>query len=142
MYNMSINLVRQMNKLDSTYMSIDLNENISEPLKENFKELITVFHQLFQRVDLSNFDERIKRLRIKKGSKYLVTTDCEYHSKDNVLYINEEKLHNTDAKNSLMMAVLSIITSKDNYYGLNDTGSFEGLNKEIGSASCRVRVWQ
>ena len=36
-----------------------------------------------------------------------------------------------DAKHSLMMSVLSIITAKDNFYGFNDTGTLEGLNKGI-----------
>ena len=120
-----------MNELDFTYESIDSNEFLSADLKENFKELITVFHQLFSKVDLSNFNERIKRLRIKKGSKFFITSDCEYNSRENILYINEEKLKLVDAKHSLMMSILSIITAKDNFYGFNDTGTLEGLNKGL-----------
>jgi hypothetical protein len=120
-----------MNELNFTYESIDSNEFLSADLKENFKELITVFHQLFSKVDLSNFNERIKRLRIKKGSKFFITSDCEYNSRENILYINEEKLKLVDAKHSLMMSILSIITAKDNFYGFNDTGTLEGLNKGL-----------
>ncbi|MBQ2409363.1 MAG: hypothetical protein II309_08010 [Bacilli bacterium] len=120
-----------MNELDFTYESIDSNEFLSADLKENFKELITVFHQLFSKVDLSNFNERIKRLRIKKGSKFFITSDCEYNPRENILYINEDKIKMVDAKHSLMMSVLSIITAKDNFYGFNDTGTLEGLNKGI-----------
>jgi hypothetical protein len=120
-----------MNELNFTYESIDSNEFLSDDLKENFKELITVFHQLFSKVDLSNFNERIKRLRIKKGSKFFITSDCEYNSRENILYINEEKLKLVDAKHSLMMSILSIITAKDNFYGFNDTGTLEGLNKGL-----------
>jgi hypothetical protein len=120
-----------MNELNFTYESIDSNEFLSADLKENFKELITVFHQLFSKVDLSNFNERIKRLRIKKGSKFFITSDCEYNPRENILYINEDKIKMVDAKHSLMMSVLSIITAKDNFYGFNDTGTLEGLNKGI-----------
>ena len=120
-----------MNELNFTYESIDSNEFLSTDLKENFKELITVFHQLFSKVDLSNFNERIKRLRIKKGSKFFITSDCEYNPRENILYINEDKIKMVDAKHSLMMSVLSIITAKDNFYGFNDTGTLEGLNKGI-----------
>ena len=120
-----------MNELDFTYESIDSNEFLSADLKENFKELITVFHQLFSKVDLSNFNERIKRLRIKKGSKFFITSDCEYNPRENILYINEDKIKMVDAKHSLMMSVLSIITAKDNFYGFNDTGTLEGLNKGL-----------
>jgi hypothetical protein len=120
-----------MNELNFTYESIDSNEFLSADLKENFKELITVFHQLFSKVDLSNFNERIKRLRIKKGSKFFITSDCEYNPRENILYINEDKIKMVDAKHSLMMSVLSIITAKDNFYGFNDTGTLEGLNKGL-----------
>ena len=120
-----------MNELDFTYESIDSNEFLSTDLKENFKELITVFHQLFSKVDLSNFNERIKRLRIKKGSKFFITSDCEYNPRENILYINEDKIKMVDAKHSLMMSILSIITAKDNFYGFNDTGTLEGLNKGL-----------
>jgi hypothetical protein len=120
-----------MNELNFTYESIDSNEFLSTDLKENFKELITVFHQLFSKVDLSNFNERIKRLRIKKGSKFFITSDCEYNPRENILYINEDKIKMVDAKHSLMMSVLSIITAKDNFYGFNDTGTLEGLNKGL-----------
>lgn len=120
-----------MNELNFTYESIDSNEFLSADLKENFKELITVFHQLFSKVDLSNFNERIKRLRIKKGSKFFITSDCEYNPRENILYINEDKIKMVDVKHSLMMSVLSIITAKDNFYGFNDTGTLEGLNKGI-----------
>lgn len=120
-----------MNELNFTYESIDSNEFLSADLKENFKELITVFHQLFSKVDLSNFNERIKRLRIKKGSKFFLTSDCEYNPRENILYINEDKIKMVDAKHSLMMSILSIITAKDNFYGFNDTGTLEGLNKGI-----------
>lgn len=120
-----------MNELNFTYESIDSNEFLSADLKDNFKELITVFHQLFSKVDLSNFNERIKRLRIKKGSKFFITSDCEYNPRENILYINEDKIKMVDAKHSLMMSVLSIITAKDNFYGFNDTGTLEGLNKGL-----------
>ena len=120
-----------MNEINLTYEAIASNEFLSDDLKANFNELITVFHQLFNNVDLSNFNERIKRLRIKKGSKFFISSDCEYNPRENVLYINEDKLKKVDAKHSLMMSTLSILTAKDSFYGLNDNGSLEGLNKGL-----------
>ena len=64
-----------MNEINLTYEAIASNEFLSDDLKANFNELITVFHQLFNNVDLSNFNERIKRLRIKKGSKFFISSD-------------------------------------------------------------------
>lgn len=120
-----------MNELTESYQAIDANENLSEALKENFKELITVFHQNFKDIGLNNFNERIKRLKIKKGNKYITKSACEYNPKENVLYLNETKLQETDAKHELMFAVLTIISAKDNFYGFDAEGKLKVLNVGI-----------
>ncbi len=117
-----------MDELNKSYEAISCNESLSEALKENFKQLITVFHQSFNEVDLSNFNERIKRLRIKKGSKYITKDSCEYNPKENVIYLNEARLQNSDAKHELMFAILTIISAKDNYYGFDTDGKLKALN--------------
>ena len=96
--------------------------------KENFKELITIFHQNFKEVSLDNFNERIKGLDIKKGSKYLIKDAIVYKPMENVLYINEEELNHVDAKHELMYALLTIITAKDNYFGFDTDGTLTVLN--------------
>ena len=58
-----------MNELNMTYEAIASNENLSDPLKEQFMGLTQVFHQTFENVNLDNYNERIKSLRIKRGSK-------------------------------------------------------------------------
>lgn len=120
-----------MNELTESYEAITVNESLSEALKENFKELITVFHQNFKDVNLNNFNERIKRLKIKKGNKYITKDACEYNPKENVLYLNETKLQETDAKHELMFAVLTIISAKDNFYGFDTENKLKVLNVGI-----------
>lgn len=117
-----------MDELNVTYQSIDSNETLNGPLKENFKELITIFHQNFKEVNLDNFNERIKKLNIKRGSKYLNKQAVNYDPKDNVLYINEEELKKVDAKHDLMYAVLTIISSKNNYFGFDQDGKLKVFN--------------
>lgn len=117
-----------MNELSVSYESIDGNENLSKALKENFKELITIFHNAFSEVDLSNFNERIKGLKIKKGNKYITKEACEYNPKENVLYLNVKELEKCDAKHELMFSILTIITAKDNYYGFGDDEKLQMLN--------------
>lgn len=120
-----------MNELNVTYQAIDNNETFSEALKENFKDLITVFHQNFSEVSLDNFNERIKRLIIKKGNKYITKDAVEYNPKENVLYLNEEKLNNVDAKHELMFAILTIISASNNGYGFDTDGKLKVLNVGI-----------
>lgn len=117
-----------MNNLEQVYLSISSNNNLSEELKENFKELITIFANSFEDVSLDNFSKRISSLQIKRGSKYLIKESTTYKPLENTLYINEAELNKVDSKNSLMMAILSMITSKENYFGFNDNGKLEALN--------------
>lgn len=124
-------MVIWMDELNVTYQSIDNNETFSEALKENFKELITVFHQNFKEVNLNNFNERIKRLKIKKGNKYITKDAVDYNPKENVLYLNEEKLNDVDVKHELMFAILTIISANDKNYGFDTDGKLKVLNVGI-----------
>lgn len=126
-----MNLVIWMNELNVTYESIDSNETFSNDLKQNFKDLITVFHQNFKEVDLTNFNERVKGLNIKKGSKYITKDAIEYNAKENVLYLNEEKMENVDAKHELMFAILTMISANGNNYGFDVNGKLKVLNVGI-----------
>lgn len=121
-----------MDELNVTYVSIDNNETLSETLKENFKDLITVFHQNFKEVNLDNFNQRIKKLKIKKGNKYINKDAIEYNVKENILYLNQEKLNNVDAKHELMFAILTIISASNNgNYGFDNDGRLKVLNVGI-----------
>ena len=117
-----------MDELNVTFSSIDSNVTLSDALKENFKALITIFHQNFKEVSLDNFNERIKGLEIKKGNKYIVKEAVLYNPKENTIYLNEDKLNKSDAKHELMFAILTIISSKDNGYGFDMDGQLKVLN--------------
>jgi len=117
-----------MDELNVTFSSIDSNVTLSDALKENFKALITIFHQNFKEVSLDNFNERIKGLEIKKGNKYIVKEAILYNPKENTIYLNEDKLNKSDAKHELMFAILTIISSKDNGYGFDMDGQLKVLN--------------
>ena len=117
-----------MDELNVTFSSIDSNVTLSDALKENFKALITIFHQNFKEVSLANFNERIKGLEIKKGNKYIVKEAVLYNPKENTIYLNEDKLNKSDAKHELMFAILTIISAKDNGYGFDTDGQLKVLN--------------
>ena len=50
--------------------SIMSNPNLTDEIKENILELITIFHTKINYVNLDGFNDRIKTLNIKAGSKY------------------------------------------------------------------------
>ena len=100
--------------------TLDSNDNITEEVKENLMELITIFNNNFKDIDLTNLDNRLKNLIIKRGSKYLVKIPCQYNPFTNELLINQELFEKCDAKHCLMHSLLGIITAKDNYYGFNN----------------------
>ena len=120
-----------MNQLDVTYSAIDANETFTDALKTNFKDLLTIFHQNFTEVSLDNFNERIKGMEVKRGNKYITKDAVEYNPKENVLYLNEEKLNTVDAKHELMYAIITIISAYDNTFGIGFDEKLKVLNVGI-----------
>ena len=49
--------------------SLDENKLLTDDIKDNIMELITIFKDKFPGVNLTNAVERLKTLKIKKGNK-------------------------------------------------------------------------
>ncbi len=107
--------------------SLNSNPNLTD-IKDCLMELIYLFNSKFPNVNLNNLNERLKTLKIIKGSKYLVKNSSHYNPVSNELLINLSKLDNNDCKHILMRELLNIITAKDNYTGFNKDNSYEALN--------------
>lgn len=120
-----------MNELDVTYSAIDANETFTDALKGNFKELLTIFHQNFAEVSLDGFNKRIKGMEVKRGNKYITKDAIEYSPKENVLYLNEEKLNTVDAKHELMYAIITMISANGNTFGIGHNEKLKVLNVGI-----------
>ncbi len=97
--------------------TLNSNNAITEEVKENLLELIILFNDQFKDVDLTNLNERLKTLKIKRESMFLVKLPCKYNPFTNELLINLGLFEECDAKHWLMHCLLGIITAKDNYYG-------------------------
>ncbi len=109
--------------------SLQQNPNITQELKENFLELINLFHEKFKGVPLENLNNRLKTLTIENLNRYTSNEVSKYDPMTNTLKINEERLKSdVDAKHILMYELLSILTAKDNYTGFNFNHQFEALN--------------
>ena len=107
--------------------SLNSNPNLTD-IQDCLMELINLFNSKFPNVDLTNLNERLKTLKIIKGSKYLVKNSSHYNPITNELLINLSKIDISDCKHILMRELLNIITAKDNYTGFNKDNAFEALN--------------
>lgn len=107
--------------------SLNSNPNLID-IQDCLMELIYLFNSKFPNINLNNLNERLKTLKIVKGSKYLVKNSSYYNPVNNELLINLSKLDNNDCKHILMRELLNIITAKDNYTGFNKDNSYEALN--------------
>ena len=123
-------MVILMGNLDVTYSCIDGNNKLSEPLKGNIKELMTLFNRYFPEIDLSTFNERVQGLEVKKANKYVVEEPVKYMALDNVICINEKKLMQDEVSgmHSMMYALVNMASAKDYYYGFDNTGDLRSLN--------------
>ncbi len=116
--------------IETIKMTLNNNENITNEVKENLLELITIFNNNFKEIDLANLNERLKTLIIKRESMFLVKLPCKYNPYTNELLINLGLFEDCDAKHWLMHALLGMITAKENYYGLNnEENTLVGLNE-------------
>ena len=108
--------------------SLDENKLLTDDIKDNIMELITIFKDKFPGVNLTNAVERLKTLKIKKGSKYLIKNSSKYDPITNEILISKSKLDLIDSKHILMRELLNLITAKDNYTGFNNDNLYEALN--------------
>ena len=107
--------------------SLNSNPNLTD-IRDCLMELIYLFNSKFPTINLSNLNERLKTLKIIKGSKYLVTNSSHYNPLNNELLINLSKINDNDCKHILMRELLNIITAKDNFSGFNVDNDYEALN--------------
>lgn len=107
--------------------SLNSNPNLTD-IQDCLMELIYLFNSKFPTINLSNLNERLKTLKIIKGSKYLVKNSSHYNPVNNELLINLSKINDNDCKHILMRELLNIITAKDNFSGFNVDNDYEALN--------------
>ena len=116
--------------IETIKTTLDTNENITKEVKESLLELINIFNQNFKDVDLTNLNERLKTLVIKRESMFLVKLPCKYNPYTNEILINLGLFEECDAKHWLMHCLLGIITAKENYYGFNNSeNTLNALNE-------------
>lgn len=116
--------------IETIKATLNTNNNITTEVKGNLTELVQIFHNKFPDIDLTNLNERLKTLTIKRESMYLVKVPCKYIPFNNEILINLGLFNECDAKHWFMHSLLGIITAKDNHYGFNnENDSLLALNE-------------
>ena len=106
--------------LETIKNTLNENQSLTPEVRNNLMELIEVFHNKFENIDLTNLNERLKTLVIKRESMYLVKLPCKYNPHTNEILINLGRFEDCDAKHWFMHSLFGVITAKDNYYGFNN----------------------
>lgn len=115
--------------LENVYKAIDSNSNIDSNVKEDIKELITIFNKTFPNIDLSAFAKRVMDLKIEKSNKFINKRVVKYNFNTNVLEFNVDEINKGyDMKHILMHGLLNIISSNDVQTGFNYNDKFKALN--------------
>ena len=115
--------------LENVMKAIDDNTTLTDDIKENIKELVIIFNNIFSNVDLRNLEERLRTLKIESSSKFLSKKVFNYTPMTNVLSINLDELNKGyDVKHIMMSALLTIMTSHDNTYGFDRNNKFISFN--------------
>lgn len=118
-----------MIKIEDVYRAIDSNKNIDISVKENIKELITIFNSTFPNIDLSNFANKIMNLKIEKSNKFINKRVVKYNFNTNILEFNTDEINKGyDMKHILMHGLLNIISSNNIQSGFNYNDKFKALN--------------
>ena len=118
-----------MINIENVYKAIDSNEFIDKNVKEDIKDLITVFNSTFPNIDLSNFAKRVMDLKIEKSNKFINKRVVKYNHNTNILEFNVDEINKGyDMRHILMHGLLNIISSNDIQSGFNYNDKFKALN--------------
>ena len=81
-----------MDIMDMIKQSLQANVNLSDGIRTNIFELVSILHSKFPDVDLNNLRYRLTTLQVKKLNKFINNNVSMYSNVENILYLNQEKL--------------------------------------------------
>ena len=116
--------------IETIKTTLNENQNITPEVKENLLELIELFNEKFNNIDLNNLNERLKTLIIRRESKYLLKLPCQYNPHNNEITINYGEFEKCNGMHWLTRSLVAMITAKENYFGFdNEEGKLVALNE-------------
>lgn len=118
-----------MTDLDTIKNTLDTNTYLSQEMKDNIFELVVLFNKNFNQIALNNLNERLKTLKIEKISSFLSKRVSRYDIHKNTIYFNDKELKKDyDVRHILMLELINIISSNNEFSGFNYEDKFESLN--------------
>lgn len=118
-----------MTDLDTIKNTLDTNTYLSQEMKDNIFELVVIFNKNFNQIALNNLNERLKTLKIEKISSFLSKRVSRYDIHKNTIYFNDKELKKDyDVRHILMLELINIISSNNEFSGFNYEDKFEALN--------------
>lgn len=115
--------------VDDIRNSLNQNTTLTKEIKANIFELVLVFNSKYPDVSLNRLNEKLKTLKIIKGSKFVNPRVSEYNLRENTIYLNISEIEKGyDMKHILMFELLNVITCCDKYTGFNVENRFRALN--------------
>lgn len=118
-----------MTDLDAIKNTLDTNTYLSQEMKDNIFELVVLFNKNFNQIALDNLNERLKTLKIEKISSFLSKRVSKYDIHKNTIYFNDKELKKDyDVRHILMLELINIISSNNEFSGFNYEDKFEALN--------------
>ena len=118
-----------MTDLDTIKNTLDTNTYLSQEMKDNIFELVVLFNKNFNQIALNNLNERLKTLKIEKISSFLSKRVSRYDIHKNTIYFNDKELKKDyDVRHILMLELINIISSNNEFSGFNYEDKFEALN--------------
>ena len=125
-----------MTDLDTIKNTLDTNTYLSQEMKDNIFELVVLFNKNFNQIALNNLNERLKTLKIEKISSFLSKRVSRYDIHKNTIYFNDKELKKDyDVRHILMLELINIISSNNEFSGFNYEDKFE----EYGNKSNYIK---
>lgn len=118
-----------MDTLEKVKLNLDSNENLSEDIKEQMFNLITIFNQAFPDIKLDELCSRIKNVKLGKITLYERKGPVVYDSVKNEIMLSKKSLEEDyDPQHLMMKGIIAMISAHDNFYGFNKNNSLYALN--------------
>ena len=101
------------------------------------------FYRLFPNVDIKQYQEKLKDVRVLYFGKYTYKNDAvRYLPNDNVIMVNADKItkEEVDVEHALMKTVIMMITTNGNTYGFGNNPTLDALNVGFLDLTARAMV--
>lgn len=110
--------------------ALECNVELTQGVKGNIYELVNIFHEKLENVNLDKFIKKLETLKIVKLSKFIKPGAVSmYDCKTNTIYLNSSELQKGyDVRHILMFELINVISSNDNYTGFNTDDKYKALN--------------